>query len=153
MGNPVKRSALLFLLTPLPAGAGVLALAACSSSTETKTPQAAEDAAAEVLVQAPVEPVDAAPPACTLTKDMKTGVKACDDCLQASCCLSIVSCLGETTCAALNDCLNDCRTQFGSTSDAGAQCVRACAKDKEEPAKRLTDLLECESTRCGTACK
>ena len=151
----MKRAALpfVFIVIPLQVAGGMLAVAACSSSTETKGRASAEDAASEVLVQAPVEPVEAAPPACALGKDMKTGVKVCDDCLQASCCLSILACLGETTCSGLNDCLNDCRAQFGSTSDAGAQCVRACAKDKEEPAKRLSDLLECESTRCGTACK
>ena len=146
----MKRPLLLFLLA-LPAAAALVALAACSSS-ETKNPVVAPDASPDVVELEPVQPVEAGPAACTLTADMKTANATCNDCLQKSCCTAIVACLGEPVCLAMNGCLNDCR-KLGTSTDAGAQCVRACAAGKDEPAKRLSDTLDCEFTRCGTLCK
>jgi hypothetical protein len=150
----VKRPFLLLFFSAPPAAAALVAIAACSS-TETKDPVAPPDASPDVVelqpVQ-PVQPVEAGPAACKLTSDMQTTSATCNDCLQKSCCQAIVACLGEPVCAALNDCLNACRS-LGTSTDAGVQCIRDCAAGKDEPAKRLSDTLDCESTRCGTLCK
>lgn len=137
----------------LSAAAGALALAAaCSSSETAKTPAAEADAAVDAPVLEPVEPAETAPPKCTLAKAGSTGVKACDDCLEKSCCTVIETCFADAPCSALNDCINDCGAKYGR-GDAGAQCVRGCTKGKDEATTKLYDVLDCQSTRCLADCK
>ena len=145
------RRTLLLLAGAL---ASVVAVAAGCSTSDSQDPSAsAGDAASDAAEEpVPVQPVDAGVAACKLGANMTTGVAICDECLQTDCCLVLVACLGESVCRALNRCLNDCRARLG-TADAGAQCAAACVLGTDEPAKRLTDALECESTRCGTQCK
>jgi hypothetical protein len=123
---------------------------ACSSTETAKTP-AAEDAAVDAPVLEPIEQPDSAPPECKLV--VGTGVKVCDDCLQRSCCLVINDCFSDKSCEALNGCINQCGVSYGTTSDAGVQCVRQCVKDKPDAAAKVLDLRDCESTRCGSDCK
>ncbi|CAN5925234.1 hypothetical protein BH11MYX4_BH11MYX4_68710 [soil metagenome] len=148
----MKRTILLLAGTIL-SGALIVTSVACSSSDSPGPSSSAGDAAGDAVDElVPVEPADAAVAACKLGAKMTTGVAICDECLQKGCCQVLVACLGEKVCGALSDCLNDCRARLG-TNDAGAQCAAACVQGKDEPAKRLTDALECESTRCGTQCK
>lgn len=143
----------LGVLTAALASALLFAAVACSSTTTqpagtTATPDAT-DAADEPLV---IEPQDAAPPECTIVGGAVTGVKICDDCLQKRCCVTINACFTDNGCVALNGCIENCNSQFGPT-DAGAQCIRTCAKGKDTEATKLLDLKTCENDRCGTDCR
>ena len=144
----VHRRLVLVLL--LASAAALAALGACSSSETAPTPAVADDAAGDVADVILLEPADAAPPACKLVTG--TGVKACDDCLQASCCVVINACFDDKACEALNACIADCGASLGRT-DAGAQCVRDCVNARPDAGPMVLDLMDCESTRCGSDCK
>jgi hypothetical protein len=127
---------------------------ACSTTTETVSAPAASDAATSDVVEEPdpVAPADAGGGTCSLPSDLSTGVKTCDDCLQKRCCTVIVTCFDDQACTDMNDCINACRTKHG-IGDAGADCTRGCAEKDNAAAEKLLDMMECQSSRCGTECK
>jgi hypothetical protein len=99
------------------------------------------------------DPLDAGPPtSCTVPRGGKTGVKKCDDCLQASCCGVIRECIDDTDCKNLTDCFYDCAAKYPRTSDAGAQCVNTCTKEHARVAQTFTSMLECQNAECKSPC-
>jgi hypothetical protein len=148
----VLRRRMFWVSSSIAALGGIVV--ACSSTTETVSSTPAADAAASDAVEEedPVAVADAGGGTCTLPEDLSTGVKTCDDCLQKRCCTVIVTCFDDKACTTMNDCMNACRQKHGTT-DAGADCTRGCAEKDNAAAEKLLDMLECQSSRCGTECK
>lgn len=136
---------LLFLFSAA-ASAFVLSMA-CSSTTVTVPSQQADAAQEE---EGFVVPSQDGGGACVL--EAGTSRESCNDCLQASCCGVVNGCFADPRCANVNACMNDCSARFGRT-DAGADCVRACASADQEGAKKLLDMLDCQTARCRAPCQ
>jgi hypothetical protein len=145
----ITRVALLFI-------AGALAsLGAYACSSDAPSPVSATDAGAEAAIDEDPETdaIDAAVAACEVPEVATTGVAKCDECVQKNCCIAVVDCFGDVDCVALNDCFNACGQKHPTRDDAGAACAADCASAHTNVAKKFTGMLECESKRCGVACR
>lgn len=146
----------VFWLSTSIAALGGIIVACSGSSTDTVLDDAAdagpggESDAAEELE--PVKPAEAGGGTCALPDGVSTGRKSCDDCLTKRCCQAIVTCYDDPKCEEMNACLTNCRKKYG-IGDAGADCARTCAEKDNATAEKLLDMLDCNSTRCGTECK
>jgi hypothetical protein len=122
--------------------------AACSATTVAKPGDDGADASEEEAFVVPAEGGGGG--ACVLA--VGTSRQICNDCLTKNCCTVVNACFSDPRCEAVNDCMNDCGARLGRT-DAGADCVRACANADGEGAKKLLDMLECQTGRCRAPCQ
>jgi hypothetical protein len=131
-----------------------LVMACSGSSGDTFSSNASDAGAAEDATEEeePVTVADAGGGTCQFPEGITSGRQVCDDCLVKRCCQAFVTCYDDPKCEEMNNCLTTCRKKFG-IGDAGADCARTCAEKDNATAEKLLDMLDCQSTRCGTDCK
>jgi hypothetical protein len=113
----------------------------------------------------PPPPVDSGPApdtgggSCTLPSAAASGIPACDQCEQTSCCAQIAACLDNPPCLAIYNCTQNCDNGLygdGGTFDStNASLVDACWNGCEAgqiTASTFETQDTCVSTSCKTPC-
>ena len=118
--------------------------AACSSTTggdgETRLPERSEAGGAETST------VDAAP--AESCKDLKLVVgepAACDQCVKAKCCDSVLACTKSDDCTAVQECIAPC-------AQDDFLCISTCTESHPSGTAILQEIGSCAKTKCKTEC-
>jgi hypothetical protein len=120
-----------------------LALASCSSSSESPAPDGGLDAGLEDAGAG-----DAAP--CTLASPYSTKNPACNGCAEQRCCAEVNGCLLATAC---NDDYVNCLLACAFDPDAGQDpCQADCAAQYPAGKAAYDTAIGCVDQACATEC-
>jgi hypothetical protein len=83
------------------------------------------------------------PPVC----GVPPGANQCDVCLATSCCMQLVGCESNATCAASQKCFDSCYSGPGS----GLKCYQSCSQ--MFPSSQGQVLVQCAAQSCVSQCQ